>query len=168
MDLRKLNSLHYRLLRTIVGDWKQVVSRDKLDELGRVRPSTWAKYSTASTVIKIIRDGHPVRLKDHILEGVYINDRSQAIRFFDRSKYKQGRQAIGNRIKHIFEEIKKPITFRESNNSIRLLLKKEFGFPKCTYDSVQQVRPLDDGPLVLENQTASVEVLEVLDNKDAL
>jgi hypothetical protein len=129
MDVRKLNSLHYRLLRTVVRDWKQEISRSKLDEIGRVGPETWAKYSTASTVVKIIRDDHPTRLRDHLKESMYHEERSGRVKFFDQSRLKQGRQAVGNRLKLIFDEINTKITFKESNDSLRLLLKKCFNFP---------------------------------------
>jgi hypothetical protein len=45
MDICKLNSLHYRLLRIAERDWKTEINREQLDKLGRARPTTWAKYS---------------------------------------------------------------------------------------------------------------------------
>ena len=116
-------------MRTVIGDWKQQVSRSKLDELGRVRPSKWSRYATASTVIKVIRDDQPTRLRDHLLEHIYGEDRSGRVKFYDQSRLKVGRQAIGNRLKHIFDDITAKITFKESNCSLRCLLKYEIGFP---------------------------------------
>jgi hypothetical protein len=129
IDIKKLTSLHYRLLRTVIGDWKQVVSKRILDNIGRVGPELWSKYITASTVIKILRDGHPVRLNDSILKNIYVNDRSKSIKFFDRSHFKAGKQSINNRLGDIFQEIKTEITLTESNDTLRRILKKSFGFP---------------------------------------
>ncbi len=58
-DLRKLNALYYKALRVATQDFKKKINKGKLDELGRARPSVWAKYITASTVMKmlIISDG---------------------------------------------------------------------------------------------------------------
>lgn len=134
MDIRKLNSVHYRLLRTALGDWRQTIGRDHLDALGRVRPTLWAKYITASTVVKILRDDQPARLSDHIQDTIYSEERTMRVKFYDKSKLKPGQQAIGNRIKHIFDEIYSTITFNESNDSLRVLLKRELGFPKTKTD----------------------------------
>jgi len=49
-------------------------------------------------------------------------------------RIKDGRQAIGNRLKHIFDDILTPIDFTESDNRIRTILKKEFNFPKGNTD----------------------------------
>jgi hypothetical protein len=48
------------------------------------------------------------------------------MKFYDNSKKKVGKHAIGNRLKEIFELIAEPITLEESNGSLRLLLKKSF------------------------------------------
>lgn len=129
-DLRKLNSLHYRLLRTATCDWqkKTNTSKQDLDKLGRVRPSTWAQYTAASTAIKIIRDDQPTRLNEHLMGSIYCEDRSGRIKFYDNSDLKIGRQAFSNRLKDVFNVIHAPITFRESNAQIRTMLKKELGF----------------------------------------
>jgi hypothetical protein len=142
VDLKKLNSLHYRLLRTVVGDWKQSISRYKLDELGRVGPDKWSKYITASTVIKILRDKEPKRLHDCITSNIYINDRSKKFKFFDRAVYRVGKQAINNRIGEIFNEIKTMITLNESNDSLRILLKRTFGFPTNSDIELQNPAPM--------------------------
>jgi hypothetical protein len=127
IDIRKLNSLHYRLLRIATRDWKNRTPRCILDKVGRARPTTWAKYSSASTAIKILRDKCPVRLHQHLTNTLYYERRaSNVVKFYDNSKKRVGRQAFGNRLKTVFEEINKPIFLNESNNAIRLLLKKSF------------------------------------------
>ena len=50
------------------------------------------------------------------------------IKFYDASMNRGGFQAIGNRIKELFEEIEGPITCTESNDELRLKLKQAFGF----------------------------------------
>ena len=127
-DIRKLNSLHYRLLRTVECDWRCRISKNKLDELGRVRPSIWAKYATASLVIKILRDKRPGRLYCHLLDTCYKEERSGRLKFFDSSQYKPGRQALGNRLADLFSEITTQLTLLESDCTIRTTLKKSFGF----------------------------------------
>jgi hypothetical protein len=131
MDIRKLNGLHYRLLRSTIENWqkRKNTSKSELDNLGRARPSTWSQYTVSSTAIKILRDDKPTRLSEHLLESIYCEERSGRVKFFDNSKLKQGRQALGNRLQ-VFEKIETPITFKESNDVIRTMLKKEFNMNK--------------------------------------
>lgn len=143
MDLRKLNSLHYKLLRVCVYDWKNKVSRSELDLLGRARPSLWAKYSTANFTIKVLRDRQPARLHDHIISTLFHERRFPDVyKFYDKSKKKIGRQALGNRLKDIFDEFQTPLTLRESNGTIRLKLKRAFNFPG--YDNNRAVNDKPD------------------------
>jgi len=130
-DLRKLNSLHYRLLRTAVNDWKCKIKRNELNTLGRARPSLWSKYSCSNIVIKILRDRVPPRLHRHILSTMYHERRRQdAYKFYDASNRRIGRQAIANRLKDTFDEINLPLTLMESNDSIRIKLINALGFVK--------------------------------------
>ena len=57
---------------------------------------------------------------------------------FDNSENKFGRQAIGNRLKYIFDDIRSKLTYTESDNRIRRLLKLNFGFPE---PNKQKLRP---------------------------
>jgi hypothetical protein len=92
IDIRKLNGLHYKLLRIATKDWKNRTPRSVLDEVGRARPTTWSKYSTASTAIKILRDKVPVRLHRHLKDTLYYERRaSNVIKFFDKSSKRVGR-----------------------------------------------------------------------------
>ena len=56
MDLRKLNSLHYKLLSVSFFDWKNKIPRSTLDLPGLARLTLWAKYATANFTIKVLRD----------------------------------------------------------------------------------------------------------------
>jgi hypothetical protein len=103
------------------------MSRSCQDRLGHARPSIWAKYATASTSIKIRRDKVPVRLHRHLNDTIYYERMApNVIRFFDSSKKRIGRYALGNRLKEIFDVINDPISLHESNCFIRLLLNKSF------------------------------------------
>jgi len=145
MDLRKLNAMHYKLLRITTGDWKSRTPREVLDDLGRVRPSTWAKYSSANLAIKILRDREPVRLHTHLNAMLYYERRSRNVpKFFDGSRLRVGRQAIGNRLKSVFDELNTEITFKESNNSLRLLLKKALNFPRANCSHSTSGTPTDN------------------------
>jgi hypothetical protein len=131
MDLRKLNGLHYKLLRISECDWKNRISRETLDKLGRMRPTIWTKYATANTVIKILRDRQPKRLYGHLHQTLYHERRQQLVmKFFDKSRYRVGRQCVGNRLKSVFDEIDTPFNLTESNDAIRVKLKKALGFIK--------------------------------------
>ena len=55
-----------------------------------------------------------------ILKDVY--------KFYDASNRRIGRQAIANRLKDTLDEIDIPLTLLESNDSIRVKLKKALGF----------------------------------------
>ncbi len=71
VDLRKLNRMHYRLLRIAVRDWKRKLSHEKLYEIGRVKPPTWGKYFAASLTIKTLGDGIPSRLCENLVKTLY-------------------------------------------------------------------------------------------------
>jgi len=127
MDIRKLNGMHYKLLRIATNDWKNKMSRSTLDDIGCARPTIWAKYATSNLTIKLLRDKKPVRIYNHLINTLYYERRSKGvIKFYDNSRKRVGKQAIGNRLKSIFDEVAEPITFKESDNSLRKLLKRTF------------------------------------------
>jgi hypothetical protein len=129
IDIKKLNSLHYKLLRIAINDWRNKTSKKELDLLGRAKPMLWARYATANIVIKILRDRAPMLLLDHLELTKYSERRTpEVIKFYDKSNTKIGFQAIGNLIGKIFNEINAPITLSESNAAIRTLLKKSLNF----------------------------------------
>ena len=129
MDLRKLNGMHYRLLRIVKMDWKQKIKRHVLDEIGRARPTTWAKYATSSTVIESLRDGIPKRLSEHLKRTLYHERRKENIpKFYSKARNKYGSQALGNCLCHLFNEMKAPIYFTETDDKLRIKLKYSFNF----------------------------------------
>jgi len=106
-----------------------------------VRPSTWAKYATASIVIKILRDKEPARLEEHISQTLFYERRQPGIlKFYDASRNKIGRQCIGNRLKETFDVISTPFNLNETNDTIRIRLKRALGFP----GSQQRKPPTND------------------------
>ncbi len=59
------------------------------------------------------------------------------MKFYSASRKKLGRQSLKNRIKAIFEEITEPVTLNETNDQLRLLLKRSFNFIKFSDTSFQ-------------------------------
>jgi len=53
-DIRRINAVYYRSLRIASKDYKKKLPKSKLDELGRARPTMWARYQSTSIVIKAI------------------------------------------------------------------------------------------------------------------
>jgi hypothetical protein len=96
----KLNSYHFRLLRTAKRDFKMKLKRTELTELcQRATPEQWAKFITASRVIKIMRDGLPSGLVTRLQRNYFEENRRPGFGlFFDSSKLKKGRQALENRL----------------------------------------------------------------------
>ena len=108
-DIRKLDSMRYRLLRIAKHDYKRRMGRVKLDKAGRARPTQWGKYAPSSTVLKILRDKEPRRLHKHLKRTLNHERRNtNKIKFYEASANQGGFQAIGNRIKELFEEIEGP------------------------------------------------------------
>jgi len=59
MDGTRLFMQHFRAFRDVIGDWKRKKSRQEIDKIERrVAPIQCAKYSTASTVIKLVISGN--------------------------------------------------------------------------------------------------------------
>ena len=63
--------MHYRLLRTTKLDTRRKIGRSDLDKIGRARLVTWGKYAMANLVIKVLQDGVPSRVKDHLEDTLY-------------------------------------------------------------------------------------------------
>jgi len=100
---KSLEMVHYRALRLAVGDYRRLRSRDTLNlECKRATPRQWASYITASTVIKILRSGSPLVIKNRLMKTICTNARKQhRPHFFDLSIKKIGRQALSNRIGYL-------------------------------------------------------------------
>jgi len=129
-SIRKLNSIHYRLLRVVEQDWKKKKKRIELDQIGRVRPSTWGKYATGNLVIKIIRDENPHELNNALHRTLFVERRRpNAMQFFDNSRNILGRQSLQNRIGQIFRELSfDNFCTNISDSCLRIKLKESLKF----------------------------------------
>jgi len=125
----KLNSIHFRMLRTAAKDYQLKLTKDELStRCKRASPMEWAKYSTASVVIKTLRDKQPVVIHDLLQSTYYFEKRNRGRGlFFDMSRTRLGRQSIENRLAHI-AQISTPWNEdpKKNNNEIRILLKNTF------------------------------------------
>ena len=130
-QIRKLNSLHYRILRLATGDWRIKTKRSELDKLGRVKPMQFARYSTAGLVIKTIRNNKPRNLSDILQKTLYCERRKPGrLRFFDNSKTKLGFQSIDNRLTSVFAELDFDHYPHITDHSLRINLKKSLNLNK--------------------------------------
>jgi len=59
-NLRCLKALQYRTFRIAKKDHRRRQTRESLDDLGRARTSTWAKYAILNLGIKTINSGCPL------------------------------------------------------------------------------------------------------------
>jgi len=96
---RKLNSNHYRILRTIYNDRRCQLSRNELDKLSnRANPTQWSNYIAARIAITLANNddtpmGRMLRTK------VYRNDRRQGkVKFINTARTKIGEQDLSNRL----------------------------------------------------------------------
>jgi len=128
-SIRKLNAVHYRLLRLVENDWKKKKKRCDLDRIGRARPSLWGKYATGNLVIKILRDTVPTDLNNALHRTLFTERRKPLrARFFDSSKSRNGFQAIQNRLGRLFEILDFENYNKEiSDISVRVLVKQALG-----------------------------------------
>ena len=124
---KKLNSVHYRALRTLLGDFKNSKNREEIDSIAkRATPIEWANYCIASTVIRLYNKSD-TRIANELRSAAYVNDRlPHRARFIDRSKLKIGRQSIKNRIGNLFSRISFDWIGEPSDDTIRRSLKREF------------------------------------------
>ena len=126
----RLNSLHFRLLRTACKDFNQLISRENFTmRCNRATPTEWSKYVTASIAIRTIRDKKPKELHE-ILKRTYFEERRFKGRglFYDSSKTRPGRQSIQNLLQHVYQ-IRNPwneLGSKMTNDAIRVLLKNNY------------------------------------------
>jgi len=135
-DIRKLNSVHYKLLRIVENDWKKRKRREDLDKIGRAKPSLWAKYSTANLVLKVMKSRQPQTLHGSLVETAYATRRNpDKIVFYDASRTKFRHQALWKRIAHIINDLNSTFHVNMSDDQIRICLKKSFNM--CFFQNVR-------------------------------
>jgi hypothetical protein len=125
----KLTSLHFRMLRSACKDYTQKISRNDLtNRCKKATPMEWAKFTTVSVAMKVVRDKLPVPLHFQLMRTFYTERRNAGRGFFyDASKTKPGRQSLENRFFHkrqISEPWSKKLNL--TNDYIRVLLKRTF------------------------------------------
>jgi len=122
---RFLNSLHYKALRVIVKDPKNLISKVDLNaSIKRATPRQWSLYSTAKLAINLMNGSTPMGMR--LKEKCYINDRIPGRGSIpDTSRLKIGRYSFTNRL-----QCQKKIDFDWctgiSKDSLRINLKKCF------------------------------------------
>jgi len=134
---KKLTAVHFRMLRTAKRDFKMALSRTELTQLcERATPEQWAKFVTASRVIKTIRDQQPAYIFEKLTMNYFEEPRYPGNGcFFDFSRTRKGFQSIQNRL--LFMRAIDLDWNNESsvisNDRIRIEMKKTF-FPYITTD----------------------------------
>jgi len=127
----KLTSTHFRMLRVAKKDFKMALKRTELTELcKRATPEQWAKFITATRVIKTVRSQEPPMLADRLMTVCFEEQRKPGLGlFYDSSRTRKGRQSIENRLLFM-----RSITFpwnlcsKLSDDRLRIEMKKVF-FP---------------------------------------
>jgi len=156
IQLTKLNSLHYRLLRTAMRDFRMRLSKEELTTAcKKATPMQWARYITGSRVVKIIRDKAPKNLYEILMKNYFEESRKPGLgMFFDTSKKLIGKQSLENRL-FFMRTINEPwneISPKLNDDQIRILMKKSF-FPSEIYCAIDSVRFDMQSPLVGKHQT---------------
>ncbi len=96
----KLQSLHFRLLRTATRDYQMRLTHDQLStRCRRATPRQRTNFITASRVIKTFRVKQPPELHKILLTNYFEEPRFPGVGlFFDSSMNKKGQQSIENRL----------------------------------------------------------------------
>jgi len=104
--IHQLDRVHYKVLRIVKNDWKRKISRNKLDKIGRAKPSSWADYSTASLVIKVLQTEQPRHLYKSLTKNAFQERRRPGrMKFYDDSNTKVGGNSLRNRLTDLFNRI---------------------------------------------------------------
>jgi len=124
--LNKLTSLHYKALRSSLGQTRNRTPRSKLDEIfKRATPRQWSNYSNAKRAINLYlnEDGPPISQK--LKNSAYIDNRTELCYFMDTSRLKVGKNSFQNRLQCL-----KKVKFKWINginyHTLRINLKKTF------------------------------------------
>jgi len=125
---RMINSAHYKALRISINDFKNRTSRDTLNnKLKRATPSEWSNYTTASLVIKIMRDKMPEHIHSKLSETIFSTRRKPQVgKFYNNARGKIGKQSIQNRLQHMDRLTENWLHSDWNNDRIRTTLKKTF------------------------------------------
>jgi len=126
-DIRKINAVYYRSLRIAKRDFKRKLSRSKLDEMGRARPTTWARYQSTSIVMKATTRKLPERLCVDLLANSYHERRKpKRMKFYNKANLRIGKQSLPNRCGTDINDLDFDWTDGMTDNLLRISLKKHF------------------------------------------
>ncbi len=127
----KLTSTHFRMLRVAKRDYRMTFKRNELTEMcRRATPEQWAKFITATRVIKTVRQQQPKWLATKLMKVYYEEPRKPGIGlFYDGSKRKKGQQSLENRLLFM-RSITQPwnLSSELSDDGLRVMMKRVF-FP---------------------------------------
>jgi len=128
-NIRRLNAIHFRVLRIAKRDYKRKLSRATLDAIGRARPSIWAKYMGASMIVKTMTKGTPTRLYADLQANSYIERRKpKRMKFWSKADHRIGRQSIVNRAGSLLNDVAFDWLPTISDDLLRKSLKCYFNF----------------------------------------
>ncbi len=132
-DGKLIESAHNKALRIAFLDRKKKIGKEDLAKKSkRAKPEEWAKYASATLVMKIIRNKSPTYLLGTLMETIFTERRKPLNgKFYNNSKGKIGKQRIQNRIGFMNGIKDEWMMVNISDNEIRQLLKKNlFTFDK--------------------------------------
>jgi len=126
-QIRKLNSAHYKALRSAIGQIRSKTPRYELDQIfKRATPRQWLNYSNAKLTINLYlldSNGPPMSVK--LRQSAYVNDRSSWVFFMDSSRLRVGRYSFQNRLQCL-----RSVRFKWlqgiNEHTLRINLKKVF------------------------------------------
>jgi len=129
---KSLNSLHYKALRSSVGDFRNKIARATLNQMfKRATPVQWMCYSNAKLAITLYNTQNGPEMSAKLRNASYINDRTsgRAI-FMDSSRLRIGKNSLCNRL-NCMRSIKFDWTNGITDHALRTNLKKTF-YPNFT------------------------------------
>jgi len=126
---KALNRAHYKALRAAFKDRSCEMHKDDLNRLSkRATPLQWAKYSTTSCAIKLLRKAE-TPLAIQMKNKMYVNDRKpHRGKFINTTLTKIGREALPYRLNTLSELTFDWLDENLSDNEIRVNLKRHIGF----------------------------------------
>jgi len=122
-----VNSLHYKALRSAIGDYKNTIPKTQLNLLfERATPVQWMAYSNAKLAISLFNNKNGPPISSQLRASSYRNDRlhGRAV-FMDSSRLKIGKNAFPNRL-NCMKSIKFGWTDGIGDHALRQNLKKTF------------------------------------------
>jgi len=125
---QKLNSIHYRVQRVCIRDFRNKKSRLEVNAITqRATPLQWMKYSNCKQAVGLfLQKEKSTRLGIKLQTQSYINDRCPGkATMIDHSKLKIGRQCFPNRLRSM-KDINFDWVNGISDDMLRIKLKRTF------------------------------------------